>query len=139
KFTITPYITSYDSSSDDDNEKVIYFIPQPNVEETDTGFDISIKNKKLIVNWEKLSNASGYEVYVSKKQNSGYKKRKSTNNASTVTATISKLNGSKFNAKKTYYIYVVAKKTVSGTTYKSSVNYVYVYKNGHTYIGKYNG
>nr|MCR5100265.1 hypothetical protein [Butyrivibrio sp.] len=47
KFTITPYITSYDSSSDDDNEKVIYFIPQPNVEETDTGFDISIKNKKL--------------------------------------------------------------------------------------------
>lgn len=140
KITVTPYLAT--GSSDDansDNSATTYIIPQSMITETDDGFDISVKNKKLYVNWNEISNVTGYEVYVSTKKDKGYKKVAVTNKSTKSSATIKKYKGSKFNAKKTYYVYVLPKKKVSGTVYKAVPNYTYVYKKGTTYIMKYNG
>lgn len=137
KITVTPYTDSDDINSD--YAASTYIIPQSMITETDTGFDISVKSKKLYVNWNETSKVSGYEVYVSTKKDKGYKKVAVTNSATKSSATIKKYKGKKFNSKKTYYVYVLPKKKVSGTVYKAVPNYTYVYKKGTTYIMKYNG
>ncbi len=140
KITVTPYKTSGSSSdANSDNAASTYLIPQSMITETDDGFDISVKNKKLYVNWNETSKVTGYEVYVSTKKDKGYKKVAVINKSTKSSATIKKYKGKKFNSKKTYYVYVLPKKKVSGTTYKAVPNYTYVYKNGTTYIMKYNG
>ncbi len=73
------------------------------------------------IKWQKLKGVSRYDIYLSKKQNSGYKKVASAN-AKTTLKTIKKL-GKKKLKKGTYYYYVVAKKKVGKKTYKSKISY----------------
>ena len=73
------------------------------------------------IKWQKLKGVSGYDIYLSKKQNSGYKKVASVN-AKTTLKTIKKL-GKKKLKKGTYYYYVVAKKKIGKKTYKSKISY----------------
>ena len=73
------------------------------------------------IKWQKLKGVSGYDIYLSKKQNSGYKKVASVN-AKTTLKTIKKI-GKKKLTKGTYYYYVVAKKKIGKKTYKSKISY----------------
>ena len=73
------------------------------------------------IKWQKLKGVSGYDIYLSKKQNSGYKKVASVN-AKTTLKTIKKI-GKKKLKKGTYYYYVVAKKKIGKKTYKSKISY----------------
>ena len=68
-----------------------------------------VSKKKLTVKWKKVGGATGYDIYVSTKQKSGYKKLKSVGK-NTTKATFSKFKGKSFNPKKTYYIYIETKK-----------------------------
>ncbi|MBE5881851.1 MAG: BspA family leucine-rich repeat surface protein [Lachnospiraceae bacterium] len=79
------------------------------------------------IKWEKISGATGYDIYMSTKRNSGYKKVASAGKSTTL-KTIKKFNKKKLK-KRTYYYYVVAKKKVSGKTYKSTRSFVYKVKN----------
>jgi len=80
------------------------------------------KKKLLTATWEKTGANAGYDVYVSKHQNKGYKKVKST---SSKTNSI-KLKSFKGKAiKGTYYIYVVAKYKYNGKTKYSPSNYTW--------------
>lgn len=100
-----------------------YLFTQPEVTK------LSIKNGKLTVKWKKISGVTGYDIYVSTKQNTGYKKVKAVS-AKKASATIGKLKKKKFNKKKTYYVYVVAKKKVGKRMYGSGVNYISIIKKG---------
>lgn len=73
------------------------------------------------IKWQKLKGVSGYDIYLSKKQNSGYKKVASVN-AKTALKTIKKI-GKKKLKKGTYYYYVVAKKKLGKKTFKSGINF----------------
>ncbi len=80
------------------------------------------KKKLLTATWEKTGANAGYDVYVSKHHNNGYKKIKST---SSKTNSI-KLKSFKGKAiKGTYYIYVVAKYKYNGETKYSPSNYTW--------------
>ena len=83
-----------------------------------TGIEIK---PAIQIKWQKLKGVSGYDIYLSKKQNRGYKKVASVN-AKTTLKTIKKL-GKKKLKKGTYYYYVVAKKKVGKKTYKSKISY----------------
>lgn len=100
-----------------------YLFTQPEVSK------LNIKNGKLTVKWKKISGVTGYDIYASTKKNKGYKKVKAVN-AKKASVTIGKLNKKKFNKKKTYYVYVVAKKKVGKRVYGSGVNYLSVIKKG---------
>ena len=105
-----------------------YLMIQPSRADNDSIVNAKIKGGKMTVSWKKLKGASGYNVYVSTKPHSGYKKIKSVKaNKSSVTA---KFGKKKFNSKKTYYIYVQAYKSVSGVKTTTGVNYITVYKKG---------
>ena len=83
-----------------------------------------ITSSKLNVSWKKVPGVTGYDIYVSTKRNKGYKKVKSVGRNTTKT-TVSKFNKKKFNSKKTYYVYIEAKKKVGKTTYKSGSPYTW--------------
>ena len=68
--------------------------------------------KKAKLNWKKVKAASGYEIYMSTKKSSGYKKIKTIKKAKTVTFTKSGLK-----KKKTYYFKVRTYRTANGVTY----------------------
>lgn len=72
-----------------------------------------VKKAKLI--WKKVKAASGYEIYMSTKKSSGYKKIKTIKKAKTVTFTKSGLK-----KKKTYYFKVRTYRTVNGVIYYGS-------------------
>ncbi len=63
---------------------------------------------KLTVKWKKLTGASGYDVYVSSKPQSGYKKVK-TVGKKTNSVVIKKVGSKKIKKKKKWYVIVVAK------------------------------
>ncbi|MDO4554738.1 MAG: fibronectin type III domain-containing protein [Lachnospiraceae bacterium] len=92
--------------------KSAYFFTQPRITK------ISAKNGKLSVKWGKVAGATGYDVYVSTKKTTGYKKVKSVSKK-TSSVSIKKLGKAKISKKKTYYIYIVTKKKVGKTTYTS--------------------
>lgn len=96
--------------------KKAYFFTQPRVTKA------KVSSKKLTVKWGKVNGATGYDVYVSTKETSGYKKVKSVGK-NTRSVTIKKFKGKKISSKKTYYVYVVTKKKVGSTTYKSGKLY----------------
>lgn len=100
-----------------------YLFTQPEVKK------LSIKNGKLTVKWKKISGVTGYDIYASTKKNTGYKKVKSVN-AKKSSVTVSKFKKKKFNKKKTYYVYVVAKKKVGKKVSDSGVNYLSIIKKG---------
>ena len=86
---------------------------------------------RMKVKWGKISGVTGYEVYASTKELTGYKKVASVK-AKKGSATIKKLGKKKFSKKKTYYVYIVAKKKVDGVTYTSGRHYSMKYKKGST-------
>lgn len=73
---------------------------------------------KLTIKWGKVKGATGYDVYMSTKKTSGYKKVKSVGSG-TNKVTVTKFKGKKLSAKKTYYFYIVTKKKVGKITNKS--------------------
>lgn len=64
-----------------------------------------VSGNKLNIKWGKVSGATSYEVYVSTKPQSGYKKV-ATVSKSKNSYTVKKLKGKKISSKKTYYVYV---------------------------------
>lgn len=86
----------------------------------------SKNRKKITVKWKKVTGASGYNVYISTKSNSGFKKCKTVSKKKT-SYTITKYGKKKLSKKKTYYVKVeyltkVGKKTVkSGIVSQGSV------------------
>lgn len=68
--------------------------------------------KTVKVTWKKVKNTTGYQVFMSKKKASGYKKIATIKKAKTVTFTKKKLT-----SKKTYYFRVRAYKTVGKKIY----------------------
>lgn len=66
--------------------------------------------KKVTLTWTKDSKAAGYQIYMSKKKNSGYKKIATIKKAGKVTYTKKKLT-----SKKNYYFKVRSYKKVGGT------------------------
>lgn len=71
-----------------------------------------IGTKKAKLTWKKVNVASGYEIYMSMKKSSGYKKIKTIKKAKTVTFTKSGLK-----KKQTYYFKVRTYRIVNGVTY----------------------
>lgn len=103
-----------------------YLFTQPMVSKKGVTIDGSGRMK---VKWGKISGVTGYEVYASTKEKTGYK-RVAKVKASKGSATIKKLGKKKFNKKKTYYVYIVAKKKAGGVTYTSGRHYSMQYKKG---------
>lgn len=81
-----------------------------------------VSNNRLTVKWNKVSGATGYEIYVSQKPTKGYKKVKTVGKKVT-SATIAKFKGKKFSSKKTYYVYVKTIKKVGKKKYDSGKLY----------------
>lgn len=106
-----------------------YLFTQPMIK-SKGGISIN-KSGKMTVKWNKISDISKYEVYVSTKETSGYKKV-ATVSAKKGSATIKKFNKKKFNKKKTYFVYIVANKKVGNNTYTSGRHYSTMYKKGRT-------
>ncbi len=96
---------------------VAYLFTQPEVSKA------SISGGKLNISWKKITGVTGYDIYVSTNQKTGYKKVASVS-AKKSSATVKKFKGKKFNSKKKYYVYVAAKKKVGKKTYNSGVNYI---------------
>jgi hypothetical protein len=71
-------------------------------------------SKSVKVTWQKVSNVSGYQIYMSTKKKSGYKKIK------TVSSKKSSYTRGKLKKKKRYYFKVRSYKTVSGKKYYSA-------------------
>ena len=90
-----------------------------------------VSKKKLTVKWKKVGGATGYDIYVSTKQKSGYKKLKKKKK-NTTKATFSKFKGKSFNPKKTYYIYIETKKKNGKRIDKSGRLYYWNTKNTAT-------
>lgn len=93
-----------------------YFFTQPRVK--------SVQNSKgrLTVKWDKVSGATGYNVYVSTRKNKGYKKVKTVGNR-TSSVSLSKVLGKKVSSSKRYYVYVSTLKRVGKKTYTSGKLY----------------
>lgn len=98
----------------------VYVIKQPRAQARTYNGNVQIK-------WEKISGATGYDIYMSTSRNGKYKKVASAGK-NTALKTIKKYNKKKLQSKK-YYYYVVAKKKVGKKTYKSGKNFVYTIKN----------
>lgn len=79
------------------------------------------KGNKVQLSWKKVSGASGYTIYASTKEKSGYKKVKSLN-AKKTSLTISKVKGSKLKKNKTYYFRIVPKAKKAG-----NADFYYIY------------
>lgn len=79
---------------------------------------ISQKTGSMTIKWTKVKGATGYDIYVSTKKNSGYKKVKSVGKNAT-SFTLKKFNKKKISKSKNYYVYVATKKKkdTSGVVY----------------------
>lgn len=101
---------------------VLYFAKSPRK-------NVSVKQsgKNIKVSWNKVTGATNYTVYVSDNSLSGYKKVGTVKKTST---SIKKYGKSALKKGKTYYIKIVANKTVKtkgkSKTYKSKDTYNYV-------------
>ena len=79
-----------------------------------SGLKISQTGSKITVKWGKVKEADGYEVYVTYCGRKFGKAAKTVKKNTTVSTTITKINGKKINLKKNYKIYVTAYKVVDG-------------------------
>lgn len=79
-------------------------------------------NGKLTIAWGKINGATGYQVFVSNKEKSGYKKVATLKSTKSSYA-LKKFKGKKISKSKTYYAYIVATKKVGGKTYTSGKLY----------------
>lgn len=80
---------------------------------------ITSKSKKATIKWNKVSGASGYEIYMATSKNGKYSKIKTINKSSTVNYTKSSLKKNK-----TYYFKIRTYKTVDGKKIYSSYSSV---------------
>ena len=99
-----------------------YCFTQPRVK------SVKASNGKLTIKWQKITGATGYDVHVSTKPKSGYKKVKSVGKSKS-SVTVKKFKGKKIKANKKYYVYVVSKKKVGKTTSTSGRLYYWNSKN----------
>ena len=67
------------------------------------------KNGKLTISWNPVKGATGYDIYVSSNEKTGYKKVKSVG-AKKRSITIKKVGKTKINKKKNWNVYVITKK-----------------------------
>ena len=105
-----------------------YLFTQPMV--VKNGVKINGKGQ-MTVKWDKINGVDGYEVYVSTKETKGYKKvAKVSSKKGSVT--VKKFKKKSFSKKKTYYVYIVAKKKVGGDVYTSGRHYATMYKKGYS-------
>lgn len=81
----------------------------------------SPNRKKIFLKWSKIKGASGYQIYVSTKFNSGYKKIKSLK-ASKTSYSFTKFNKKSLKKNQTYYIRVKYLTKVGKKTVASAVN-----------------
>ena len=105
-----------------------YLFTQPMITEKKGSIYID-RSGKMHIKWEKITEVDGYEVFVSTKEKSGYKrvaKVKGKKNS----VTVKKFKKKKFNKNKTYYVYVVAKKKINGAFSTSGRLYSTRYKKG---------
>ena len=80
----------------------------------------SSNKKKITVKWKKVTGASGYNVYISTKSNSGYKKCKTVSKKKT-SYTITKYGKKKLSKNKRYYVKVEYLTKVGKKTVKSGI------------------
>jgi hypothetical protein len=99
-----------------------YFFTQPRITKA------KVSGNKLTVKWKKVGGATGYDIYVSTKPTTGYKKVKSVS-AKASSVTLTKLKGKKISSKKKYYVYIATKKKTSTGTYTSGKLYYWNTKN----------
>ena len=71
-------------------------------------------NGKLTIKWKKVKGATGYDIYVSSKPKTGYKKVKSVS-SKTKSLTVKKVGGTKIKKKKVWYVSIVTKRGDSGS------------------------
>lgn len=75
-------------------------------------------NGKMNIKWNRITGATGYDIYIKTYNSSNYKKVASVN-SKTKKCTITKFKGKKISKEKNYYVAVVAKKKVGKKTYTS--------------------
>lgn len=97
---------------------MVYGVPTPSVNVKKVKVR---KENALKVTWRKISGATGYDIYAApnNKSKKSFKKIASVS-AGTKSYTIKKLSGKKIAKKKTYYVYVVAKKKAGNKVWKSA-------------------
>lgn len=103
-----------------------YFFTQPRITKA------KVSKNKLTIKWAKVGGATGYDVYVSTKPTTGYKKVKSVS-SKTSSVTIKTLSKKKFSSKKKYYTYIVTKKKVGKKT--STSGRLYYWNNKNSSVG----
>lgn len=79
---------------------------------------VTVKGKKIVVQWTKAASADGYDIYVQYAGKKIKKPVKTIKKNSTTKTTIKKINGKKFNSKKQFRVYVVAYKMIDGKKVK---------------------
>lgn len=92
------------------------FIPQFKVTKA------KVSNKRLQVAWKKVSGATSYDIYVSNKPKSSYKKVASVGGSKTK-FNLAKFKTKAINKNKNYYVRVVAKRKIGGKTISSEKFY----------------
>ncbi len=85
------------------------------------------KSRSLKVNWSKINNATGYTVYISTKENSGFKKVK-TLKAKTRSVTIKKCGKKRLKKNVTYYVRIVPKAKIGKKASAANSYGVYSFK-----------
>lgn len=88
---------------------------------------------KISLKWNKVDGATGYDIYVSTKPKTGYKKVKSVKK-NTNSVTITKIGKSKVSSKKKYYVYIATVKKVGKTKYDSGRLYYWNTKSGSNHF-----
>lgn len=120
---VRAYVTINNQKYYGDYSDTAYLFTQPMVDSKKS----KLSNGKLKITWNKVSGVTGYDIYVSNKEKSGYKKVKSVNSKKS-SVTISKFKNKKISKKKKYYVYIVAKKKVGKKTYTSGRHYTFEIK-----------
>ncbi len=119
----------------------IFLFAQPMIKSYNYGndFDLGIKNKRLVLKWDKSKYVNaGYKIYVSKNRDKGYVKVASVGKKKT-SAVVKKFKGSSFKHSGTYYVYVEGIRKYAGKISSTGIGYVWEYKNGKVRQTYYHG
>lgn len=82
---------------------------------------VTKREGSLSINWQKVTGATGYDIYVTTSYNGTYKKVASVSK-SKKSYKLTKFKGKKIKFSNTYYVSIVAKRKVGSKTYKSTSN-----------------
>jgi len=128
-FRVRSFVLDGEQKSYSEWSPVITCLPQPRVSL------LTVKGGKLQIKWRKVPLATGYAVYISGRRRGGYRKM-ITVSGKKRSVTLRKFRGKKFNAKKKYYVYVVALKKVNGLMNTSGALYFWSNQNRNVgYLG----